>query len=530
MIRFRLALAIGISFGFVLLLAAVLHWGSTQVAAQFQRSQSAYDAFVRYERLSQEAYRYFKQQLDRLTTGSSNAESDVEASKQRLYEAIQAVRDEVVKPPANDADIVHKPAELERVANLTAFLDASEYRFNEIERLQAQGDREFALRALSKFSNEEIDIKFQPMIDAAIQAERQKATKAKQELESLVMQSRWLAIAASAVAALFSLSSGLLLLRRIQKPIDSLMKGTHEIAAGNLNYRIALHSQDEFSYLASHFNKMAFELSLQQAKQREGSAELENRVAERTIELHQLNDKLKRMDAERRAFLADISHELRTPITVIRGEAEVTLRGANRNAEEYKDTLQRISELSMQLGKYVNDLLFLARIETANLQFEWDQLNLTELVSTSVDDVRVMAGENALTVSFDHPTEEIWVHGDKQRLRQILFILGDNACRYSKPGGHISMALWLDEKKVYFSLTDQGIGIPAHDLDRIFDRHFRSDNARHSRYDGSGLGLPLAKSILNAHGGHINVNSVENLGSTFTVSLPLISTDQQRLK
>lgn len=526
MFRIRLALAIAISFGFVLLLAAVLHWGSNQVAGQFHRSQSAYDAFVRYERLSQEAYRYFKQQLDRLTTGSPDADSGLETSKLRLFEAMQAVRDEVVKNPSSDADIEHKPAELERVANLTAFLDASEYRFNEIERLQKQGDRDFALRALSTFSNEEIDIKFQPMIDAAIQAERQKATKAKQELETLVQHSRRIAIAASAMAALFSLSSGLLLLRRFKKPINALMKGTHEIAAGNLDYRISLNTQDEFSYLASHFNKMAFELSLQQAKQREGSAELENRVAERTFELHQLNEKLKHMDTERRDFLADISHELRTPITVIRGEAEVTLRGANRNAEEYKDTLQRISELSIQLGKYVTDLLFLARIETANLQFEWDKLNLTELVSTSAEDVKVMAEENALSVSFDAPTDEIWVQGDKQRLRQVLFILGDNACRYSNPGGHISMALWQEEKRVYFSLTDQGIGIPADDLDHIFERHFRSDNARRSRNDGSGLGLPLARSILKAHGGRIDVNSVENLGSTFTVSLPLFSKDQ----
>lgn len=304
------------------------------------------------------------------------------------------------------------------------------------------------------------------------------------------------------------------------------MKGTNEIASGNLSYRISLDSKDEFSYLASHFNKMAFELELQQEKLREGRAELENRVAERTFELHQLNEELKRMDTERREFLADISHELRTPITVIRGEAEVTLRGRDRDPDEYKDALQRIIDLSMQLGKYVNDLLFLARIETANLQFEWDNMNLTELVSGSVDDIKVMAEDSAITVSFGAPTQAIWVHGDKQRLRQVLFILGDNACRYSKPGSHINIALWQEDKTVCISLTDQGIGIPSQDLERIFERHFRSDNARHSRDDGSGLGLPLARSILKAHGGRIEVSSTENLGSTFTVTLPLMFPDE----
>ena len=164
-------------------------------------------------------------------------------------------------------------------------------------------------------------------------------------------------------------------------------------------------------------------------------------MAERTSELHRLNEELKQMDSARRELLADISHELRTPITVIRGEAEVTLRGPERNTEEYKDALQRIVELAMQLGKYINDLLFIARTETANLQFEWDTLNLTELVASTVEDFQVMAEENSITVSLNASAEPVWVRGDKQRLRQALFILGDNACRYSNPGGHITAAL-----------------------------------------------------------------------------------------
>lgn len=523
MFRFRLALVIIVSFGFVLLLGAVMYWGSDQVAGHFQRSQSAYQAFDRYERLSQEAYRYFKQQMDRLITGGPDAEAGVDASKLRLFEAMKALRSEAVKDPTDDADKQDKPAELERVANLTAFLDASEYRFTEVERLHEAGKRDKALLALSKFSDEEIDIKFQPLIDAAIHAERQKAAKAKQELENLVRQSRWIAILASATAAIFSLTAGIFLLGRVKKPIEALMKGTQEIASGNLNYRISLDSQDEFAYLASHFNKMALELGVQQEKLHQGRLELENRVTARTYELHQLNEELQRMDTERREFLADISHELRTPITVIRGEAEVTLRGAERDPEEYKDTLQRIVELSMQLGKYVNDLLFLARAETANLQFERDRLDLKELISTSVEDFQVMAEEKSIAVSFDAPSQPVWIDGDKQRLRQVLFILGDNACRYSKPGGHITIALWLEHNQALFSLSDQGIGIPTQDLERVFERHFRSDNAQISRSDGSGLGLPLARSILKAHGGHIAVNSIENSGSTFTVTLPLTS-------
>ncbi|MGR8930202.1 MAG: sensor histidine kinase [Gammaproteobacteria bacterium] len=527
MFRFGLAIVIGTSFGFVLLFAAALYWGSNEVAKHFQRSQRSHEAFVLYEHLSQDAYRYFKQQLDRLTTAMPGAHTDVEASRRRLYKTLQALKDEVIKTPTNSLDRLNKPIELTRVAKLSAFLDTSEYRFNQIERLLEQGKVELALQALSKFSGEEIDIDFQSLIDEAISAEQMKAVKAKRELETLVVQSHWFAILASVAAALFCISSGLLLLRRVKKPIESLMKGTNEIASGNLNYRINLHSEDEFSYLASHFNKMAFELELQQEKLREGRAELETRVAERTYELNQLNAKLKRMDAERRQFLADISHELRTPITVIRGEAEVTLRGTDRDSEEYKETLQRIIELSMQLGTYVNDLLFLTRIESANMQFEYDRVNLTELVSSTIEDFKVMAEENALTVSFDKPTQEIWISADKQRLRQVLFILGDNACRYSRPSGRINIVLHKNDKETHFSLADQGIGIPHDELAHIFERHFRCRNARQLRNDGTGLGLPLAKSIINAHGGRIVVDSTENIGTTFTVTLPLISNEPE---
>jgi len=533
MFRFRLTIVIIVSFSFVLLLGAALYWGSNQAALYVQRSQKAYEAFDRYERLSQVAYRHFKQRMDRLINNSPTAVAGVKSSKHRLYESLQELRDTAVMMPITEHPIIEewqdKPSEMERVAHFTAFLDAIEYWFDEAERLIKQGKNEMAAKTLAKFSEEEIDGKFQPLIDAAINDERKKAEKAKQELEDLIARSRWLAIMVSLAAAIFSLSSGILLLRGVKKPIEALMKYTNEIATGNLDYRISLDTRDEFAYLAGHLNQMANKLETQQNKLRESRDVLESRVAERTFELNRLNEELNNMDTARRDLLIDISHELRTPITVIRGEAEVTLRGQERSVEEYKDALQRIVELSMQLAKYVNDLLFLARTETTSLQFEWDNLNLTELLACAVEDFKVMAEENSIAVSFQAPTEPIWVRGDKQRLRQVLFILGDNACRYSKPEGHIVVGLTLDASDACFSITDYGIGIPAQDLDRVFDRHFRSQNARRSRNDGRGLGLAMVKPILKAHGGHISVSSVENSGSTFTVKLPLISPAEDQL-
>jgi len=341
----------------------------------------------------------------------------------------------------------------------------------------------------------------------------------------LVDRLRWIAILTSVLGGLFSIVSVTALVRGVKKPIETLLQGTDEIATGNLAHRIALDTRDEFGYLAVHLNQMAEKLEIQQQKLREGRAILEKKVAERTYELHQLNAELQRMDEARREFLTDVSHELRTPITVIRGEAEVTLRGSDRDIGEYKEVLRRIVEMSMQLGKYVADLLFLARADTpknASLQYEWEEVDLAGLVSSAVEDIRMMAQEHSIQVTLDAPSAPLWVRGDQQRLRQVLLILGDNACRYSKPDSQIEIHLQTDGKDVRFTMNDQGMGIPAADLELIFDRYYRSKNARHSRDDGTGLGLHMARSILKAHGGHISAASSKGAGTTFTVTLPLL--------
>lgn len=529
MFRFRLALAIATSFSFVLALAFATLWGSKQVIRHFATTQSAYAALDRYQLLSQDAYRYFKQRLDRLI-GDDNpiAETELKDAKQRLSQAVRSLRQMAIQDSdsrdeeASAGDWPAKSAELNRVASFTAFLELSDYRFNEIESQLQQGHRDKAILLLSKFTHEEIDSKFQPLIDLAIDTEREKAGQAKAQIDRLARQSRWLALIAATCSVLFGLLAGALLLRRLQRPLQALMTGTNEIASGNLGYRIELNNRDEFSYLANHFNQMAQELEYQRERLHQGRIMLENRVTERTSDLRKANEELKRMDIARREFFADISHELRTPITVIRGEAEVALRGKGQDAEEYRETLQRIVELSSQLGTYVNDLLFMARAESTKMHFEWDKLDLTELVHGAIEDIKVMAAEKSLSASLDSPEQALWIRGDRQRLRQVIFILGDNACRYSNPGGHILTELQLDGEQVIFRISDQGIGIPAQDLERIFERHYRAGNARDSRDDGSGLGLAMAKSIVKAHGGQIEVSSVENFGSTFSISLPLL--------
>lgn len=524
MFRVRLAAVLGLSFCLVMLLGGMSYWISDRLALNVRRNRAAHEAFEHYERLSHEAYRYFKQRMDPLATDNPAATTGMACSKRRLDTAIGKLKHRNAKASASKTakTCQRQPAESERDAHLTDFLEASEYRFDEVEHLRLQGRRDEALQILLTLSEGEIDGIFQPQIDAVINGEHDKVHASQEQLEALLDQFRGITLVAAAAAALFSLASGLFLLGAVRKPVEALMRGADAIASGRLDHRIDLASRDEFGHLATRFNRMAEELGRQQEKLMENQAVLEQRVAGRTRELHRLNTQLRHMDTERREFLADISHELRTPITIIRGEAEVALRGREREAGEYKDALQHIAELSGQLGKYVNDLMFLARAETGGLQFDWDSLDLAGLVADAVEDFQVMAQDGGISVDWEAPAGAVWVRGDKQRLRQVLFILGDNACRYSRPGGRITARLRAENGDALFSLGDQGIGIPVQDLGRIFDRHFRGTNARQSREDGSGLGLPVAKSIVTAHGGRITVASTENAGTTFTVALPLV--------
>lgn len=529
MLRVRLALVVAVSLCFVFVLGFTLYWGAHKIALYSSRSQAAYEAFDRYQQLYREAYRYFKQRMDLLLVDQQGTVADVEMSRQRLHDAVERLRKAAATglDSANDIEAWQsRQSELDSIARLSASLEAGMHRFDEVDRLRHEGRREAALLLLSEVLEEDIDRTFDPLIDSAISRERERALVARERLMGLVGLSSWISVSTALVSVIFSVAAGAMLFRSIRRPIEALMRGTDEIAAGNLLYRIAIDSRDEFGYLAKHFNLMAQELEIQRRKLGEAQAALEHKVAERTQELNRLNGELQRLDHARRQFFADISHELRTPITVIRGEAEVTLRGRNKDADEYKESLQRILDLSLQLGKLVNDLLFLARAETAHMQFEWETLDFVELVVNAAEDIRVLAQDKLIEVTLNVSDAPVWVRGDKQRLRQVVFILGDNAARYSDAGSRITIDLEADGAEAVLRVNDRGIGIPAHDLELIFDRYYRSTNARRSSDDGTGLGLPVAKAIVTAHGGRISAHSSEGHGTTFAVTLPQLTLNE----
>jgi signal transduction histidine kinase len=358
---------------------------------------------------------------------------------------------------------------------------------------------------------------------AAMQRERQAA-------DATLDRIRWLWIGMALSLALLALGATVYFARALRRPIDELVQGAHMLRQGQLQHRVPLNDQDEFSDVARSMNAMAAELEKHQQQETKHRQRLESEVRERTSALHEANQSLQQTDTRRRQLLADISHELRTPTTAIRGEAEITLRGGERPAAQYREALQRIVATSRQLGSVIDDLLAMARSDMETLSMVPKRVDLSEPLADALAQALALAGERHIQIDAQAmPAETVHVMGDAQRLCQLLLLLLDNAVRYSHPAGIVSLRWWRSDEAtptLVLQVIDQGIGIPAEELHQVFDRHFRGRMARLHRAAGSGLGLPIAKALALAHGGSLTLESTADeaagQGTRVQLRLPLL--------
>jgi len=249
---------------------------------------------------------------------------------------------------------------------------------------------------------------------------------------------------------------------------------------------------------------------------------------DRTDELGQLarafNGLVARLRAAlktQRQFMADASHELRTPVSVVRTAAEVTLCREHREETEYREALTIVGEQARRVGRLVEDMLVLARADAGGYQLRPVDLYLDELVDECRRTVEVLSGERRVTVQ-STTTPEILFRGDEDLLRQLVLNLLQNAVQHAPPGTVVGVHLCQSSGEVKIRVTDEGPGIPEADRSRIFDRFVQLDPAR--RGSGTGLGLPIARWIAGAHHGTLVLESSGAGGSTFCVSLPCSAT------
>jgi two-component system, OmpR family, sensor kinase len=218
-------------------------------------------------------------------------------------------------------------------------------------------------------------------------------------------------------------------------------------------------------------------------------------------------------------FSVNASHELRTPLTILRGEIELALR-SRKSVEEYQTLLASLLEEVFRLSRTIDDLLLLAKSQLGLVQMEQQKLNLREIVEEFADEAEMFTTQANVGFSVG-VVEDACILGDALRIRRVLLNLVDNAVKYNRPGGNVSIGLSRSGDTARLSVADTGLGIPPEAQTRIFDRFYRVESPYSNKISGTGLGLSIVQWIVETHGGTISVESTPGKGSTFIVSFPL---------
>lgn len=275
---------------------------------------------------------------------------------------------------------------------------------------------------------------------------------------------------------------------RFTKPIRQLAKATRSYAQGDFSYVVPeIHTRDELSELITEFNAMAASLS-----------KLEN---------------------SRRSFVANVSHEFKTPMTTIGGFINGILDGTIP-PEKQKYYLEIVASEVSRLSRMVNMMLNISKIETGNIDMNIEQIDISEkLVSVFLGFEQLISRKNIQISGFED-LPDVSVHGDSAMIEQVIYNLVDNAVKFTEENGRISVNAASDSKYVYFSVTNSGKGIPYEDLTKVFDRFYKVDTSRSTDVKSTGLGLYLVKSIVELHGGTITAESEVDSFTRMTVRLP----------
>jgi heavy metal sensor kinase len=277
--------------------------------------------------------------------------------------------------------------------------------------------------------------------------------------------------------------------RRALKPVDQITTAAESISIRNLSDRLAVpKTSDELQRLSETLNRM----------------------------LARLDTSVQRMSQ----FTADASHELRAPVSLIRTTAELAVQDGRTNTEYHEDMVQILAEAE-RTSRLIDSLLLLARADAGEGGLQHELTDVSTSVREALEQGRSLAAENGIELMADLNSEPIVVRGDGEALRRLFFILIDNALKYTPEGGRVQVGLGTLDAQATIRVRDSGIGISESDQPHIFDRFWRADRVRSRGVGGAGLGLSIARWIVDQHRGSVEVQSRPGQGSTFTVRIPL---------
>ena len=305
------------------------------------------------------------------------------------------------------------------------------------------------------------------------------------ELEFIQRTNRMLAYGAIGTA-IVALLLGVLLSRTITRPIHELIQATQAVAEGRLGSQVSVHSRDELGELAASFNKMSADLA--------------------------------RSTEARKQMTADIAHELRTPLSLILGHADAVHDGI---IPPTKENFEIIREEAVRLEQLVEDLRTLSLADAGELSIDPQPVSPQKLLHDLQGTYQHIASQKNVSIVFDDASKSPMVNVDPGRMTQVLTNILENALQHTPTGGQIDLSVSSVQDGVELSIRDSGPGLEGEEVERIFDRFYRADEARDRERGGSGLGLAIARSIVQAHNGTIKADSAPGQGLTVTITLPV---------
>jgi heavy metal sensor kinase len=299
-----------------------------------------------------------------------------------------------------------------------------------------------------------------------------------------------LLIAGLPVVAAIAIGGGYFLIKRALTPVDQIAATAERIGSHNLSQRLPVaNTGDELERLSITLNHM----------------------------IHRLEEAFQHS----RRFMADASHELRTPLTVLRGELETFVQEPGLSPEMRERLGSALEELE-RLVNIVEGLFAISRLDAGDAQAESVKFDLGKLASSTSDQMSLLGEDKNIKITCA-AANDVWIEGDRARMKQVVVNLLDNAIKYTPQGGAVGLNVRTRDGKAVLEVTDNGMGIPAEALPRVFERFYRVDEARSRELGGAGLGLSIVKSICAAHHGHVEASSTPGQGSIFHVELPLTS-------
>lgn len=493
------------------IMASLSVWSIYSADSFLARAMRAYHQLTLVNRIEADVNHYLLQEV------AQTADPSFSRTHEISFEKIDAQIDELAQSVQSEINLEKDARARAEIADEFKTAQALKALFEDVRKeiahereLAATADSLAALRAFFRHILDDSLKRLRTVVGDATSGEEAEAAAVMARMSDLRRRLILSSALIGGLTALGALVVSLLVYRAIMKPVSARAAGAERFGLGELQHRIEVDQPREFVTLANRFNDMAEDLNHQQSLLKRSNERLEETVRERTKDLEATTQKLREIDENRRLFFSKTSHELRTPVTVLMGEAEVALRNKNADIESYRDALAHIVASGSFLRRRLEDLISLARSEDGRVTLQRQPVDLSQCARETVAAADAYAHASEVDLVDDIVAEELMVNGDPSWIKQAILAVIDNAVKFSPPGREVTVSLKSEGGVGVVDIADCGPGVEPEALANLFDPYFQASGGK--RRGGSGLGLTVARWIVEQHHGRISARNIEPTG------------------